>query len=117
MPKDGIVTPISFRVKKRQLRGFLAEADSKENGKREISGEWVTNKRLWRKMTREWSISKAKEEASSGQKTADKSTEEKMANGIPNGKGEDGSQGMVCLYLHGGSVFPRLSSSPICPGD
>jgi hypothetical protein len=92
MPKDGIVTPISFRVKKRQLRGFLADADSKETGKREITGEWVTNKRLWRKMTREWS--KAKEE---------KPTEEKMASGGPSGgKNEDGTQGMVCLYLHGG---------------
>ncbi|GAA6021002.1 hypothetical protein JCM11491_005960 [Sporobolomyces phaffii] len=102
MPKDGIVTPISFRVKKRQLRGFLADADSKETGKREISGEWVTNKRLWRKMTREWSISRAREEtASSGQRATDKSTAEKSADG----KSEDGSQGMVCLYLHGGAYY------------
>lgn len=101
MPKDGIVTPISFRVKRRQLRGFLADADSKEQGNREITGEWVTNKRLWRKMTREWSISKAKEEAS-GKQGSEKSADEKMANGNPNGKADDGNQGMVCLYLHGG---------------
>lgn len=91
MPKDGIVTPISFRVKKRQLRGFLADADAKENGKREITGEWVTNKRLWRKMTREWS--KAKE---------DRASADKAATGSRTGKTEDGNQGMVCLYLHGG---------------
>ncbi|GAA5915425.1 alpha/beta hydrolase [Sporobolomyces salmoneus] len=94
MPKDGIVTPISFKVKKRQLRGFLAGADSKENGKREITGEWVTNKRLWRKMTREWS--KSKEEKST--------QEEKMAS--TTGKNEGGgNEGMVVLYLHGGAYY------------
>lgn len=72
-PKDGIVTPISFRVKKRGLRGFLAEADAQEDGKRHITGEWVINKRLWRRMQSEFALKKT----------------------VP-------QDGRVVLYLHGG---------------
>jgi hypothetical protein len=72
-PKDGIVTPISFRVKKRGLRGFLAEADAAEDGKRHITGEWVINKRLWRRMQAEFALKKT----------------------VP-------QDGRVILYLHGG---------------
>ncbi|GAA5983085.1 hypothetical protein JCM11641_004907 [Rhodosporidiobolus odoratus] len=89
VPKDGIVTPISFKVKRRNLRGFLAEADAKEDGTRELSGEWVTNKRLWRKMTREWTVNKAKEAS---------------APGTPGIEG-DKRDGLVCLYLHGGAYY------------
>jgi hypothetical protein len=49
-PKDGVVTPVTFRVKKRGLKGFLAEADAAEDGKREVTGEWVVFRRLWRRM-------------------------------------------------------------------
>lgn len=58
-PKDGIVTPISFRVKRRGLRGFLAQADAAETGKRQITGEWVINKRLWKRMQTEFAMNKA----------------------------------------------------------
>lgn len=58
-PKDGIVTPISFRVKQRGLRGFLAEADSLETGKRSITGEWIINKRLWKRMQTEFAMNKS----------------------------------------------------------
>ncbi|KAK4058477.1 hypothetical protein OIO90_000638 [Microbotryomycetes sp. JL221] len=75
-PKDGIVTPVSFRVKKRGLRGFLAEADAAEDGKRQITGEWVINKRLWRKMQAEFALRKT----------------------VP-------QNGRVILYLHGGAYF------------
>ncbi|KAK4053444.1 hypothetical protein OIV83_001610 [Microbotryomycetes sp. JL201] len=75
-PKDGIVTPISFRVKRRGLRGFLAEADAAEDGKRTITGEWVINKRLWRKMQAEFALRKT----------------------VP-------QNGRVILYLHGGAYF------------
>ncbi|KAM0788475.1 hypothetical protein ACM66B_001608 [Microbotryomycetes sp. NB124-2] len=75
-PKDGIVTPISFRVKRRGLRGFLAEADAAEDGKRQITGEWVINKRLWRKMQAEFALRKT----------------------VP-------QNGRVILYLHGGAYF------------
>ena len=72
-PKDGIVTPFSFAVRRYGLRGFLAEADGKEDGRRHVKGEWVTNKRLWRKMQAVFV------------------------------KGEDNkSRDQVVLYLHGG---------------
>lgn len=57
-PKDGIVTPISFKVKQRGLRGFLAEADAMETGRREVTGEWVINKRLWKRMQTEFAMNK-----------------------------------------------------------
>lgn len=75
MPKDGIVTPVSFRVKRRNLRGFLAEADAAEDGKRHLSGEWVINKRLWRRMQTEFALKKT----------------------VP-------QEARVILYLHGGAL-------------
>ncbi|BGP38443.1 hypothetical protein JCM10450v2_002388 [Rhodotorula kratochvilovae] len=93
-PKDGIVTPISFKVKRRNLRGLLAEADAQESGQREISGEWVTNKRLWRRMTREWTLNKPDEAAA----------KEGGAAGAKSGGGGS-KDGVVCLYLHGGAYY------------
>lgn len=74
-PKDGIVTPVSFRVKRRGLRGFLAEADARETGRRQITGEWVINKRLWRRMQTEFATKKT----------------------VP-------QDARVILYLHGGTL-------------
>ncbi|GAA6044130.1 hypothetical protein JCM8097_004724 [Rhodosporidiobolus ruineniae] len=96
-PKDGIVTPISFKVKRRNLRGFLAEFDAQENGSREITGEWVTNKRLWRKMTREWMADRGKE-AAKGELPSPNTMHAKERE-----KGE--KDGLVCLYLHGGAYY------------
>ncbi|GAA5921592.1 hypothetical protein JCM3775_003121 [Rhodotorula graminis] len=98
-PKDGIVTPISFKVKRRNLRGLLADSDAQETGSREIAGEWVTNKRLWRRMTREWTLDKPAEAgagASAGAGGAQKGT------GSAGGGNKDG---LVCLYLHGGAYY------------
>ena len=53
-PSDAIITPITFRVRKRGLRGMLAEFDALEDGHREIGGEWVVSKRLWMRLQREW---------------------------------------------------------------
>lgn len=81
------MTPISFRVKRRNLRGILAPYDAQETGQREISGEWVTNKRLWRKMTREWTLDQ--------KGTGDEARAKDGAN----------KDGYVCLYLHGGAYY------------
>ncbi|GAA5858543.1 hypothetical protein JCM8547_007353 [Rhodosporidiobolus lusitaniae] len=97
-PKDGIVTPISFRVKKRNLRGILAEFDAKEDGEREIHGEWVTNKRLWRKMTREWMTAEGGKAKVPPQPRAD-------TGGGGKSKDGGGKDGLVCLYLHGGAYY------------
>ncbi|SNX87916.1 related to calmodulin-dependent protein kinase [Melanopsichium pennsylvanicum] len=74
-PKDGLITPVTFRVKKRGLRGFLAEADAAEDGKREISAEWVVGKQTWRRLQAEWRSGKQ--------------------------KGKE----RVILYIHGGAYF------------
>jgi len=50
LPKDGIVTPVSFTVRPRQLRGFLADLDAKEDSTRQLTAEWLVNRRLWRRM-------------------------------------------------------------------
>jgi hypothetical protein len=54
LPPDALVTPVTFRVRKRGLRGILAEFDELEDGTRELSGEWVVTKRLWQRLQAEW---------------------------------------------------------------
>jgi hypothetical protein len=53
-PSDALITPVTFRVRKRRLRGFLRKWDELETGKREIQSEWVVGKRLWQRLQREW---------------------------------------------------------------
>lgn len=52
-PGDGVVTPVTFRVKRRGLRGLLKDLDDKEDGRRELTGEWIVSKRIWRRMQSE----------------------------------------------------------------
>lgn len=54
LPSDALVTPVTFRVRKRNLRGILTEFDAREYGSRELSGEWVVGKKLWQKLQAEW---------------------------------------------------------------
>lgn len=54
LPPDALVTPVTFRVRKRGLRGILAKFDELEDGTRELSGEWVVTKRLWQRLQAEW---------------------------------------------------------------
>jgi hypothetical protein len=60
LPPDALVTPVTFRVRKRGLRGILAQFDELEDGKRELSGEWVVTKRLWQRLQAEWKASQTK---------------------------------------------------------
>lgn len=55
LPPDAIVTPISFVVKKRKepLRGFFKDLDEKETGERELSGEWIVGKSVWKRLKME----------------------------------------------------------------
>ncbi|KAI0066563.1 hypothetical protein BV25DRAFT_1820557 [Artomyces pyxidatus] len=57
LPPDALVTPVTFRVRKRQLRGILAQYDALEDGSRELSGEWVVSKKLWKRLQAEWRAS------------------------------------------------------------
>lgn len=54
LPSNAMVTPLTFRVRKRGLRGLLAKHDALEDGSRVITGEWVVGKRLWQQLQAEW---------------------------------------------------------------
>lgn len=80
LPSDALVTPVTFRVKKRHLRGLLSEFDALESGTRELSGEWIVGRRTWQRLQAEW---KAAHPGSTKRKER------------------------VTLYIHGGpSLFP-----------
>lgn len=36
LPSDALVTPVTFRVTRRNLRGILVECDAAETGEREL---------------------------------------------------------------------------------
>ena len=93
VPSDALVTPVTFHVRKRQLRGILAQFDAAERGKRELSGEWVVGKRTWRRLQSEWRARK-----------------EGKPDGTVPGKGRRKER--VVLYLHGGTLRSRSA-----PGD
>ena len=82
IPSDALVTPVTFKVRRRRLRGILQEWDALEDGKRELTGEWVVGRRLWRKLQSEWQRNKAgKEKPPDHHKNSER----------------------IVLYVHGGS--------------
>jgi hypothetical protein len=85
LPSDALVTPVTFRVRRRQLRGILAEFDLQEKGDRELSGEWVVGKATWHRLQTEWKAAhKPKDQSGSLSKRASKPNER------------------VIFYIHGG---------------
>lgn len=84
LPSDALVTPVTFRVKRRGLNGILAESDSQETGARELSGEWVVGKRTWMRLQADW-------------KKGSKGT------ASPSGEALRTSRQRVVLYVHGGT--------------
>ncbi|KAF8586272.1 alpha/beta-hydrolase [Ramaria rubella] len=85
LPSNAMVTPLTFRVRKRNLRGLLAVHDAMEDGHREITGEWVVGKRLWQRLQAEWKASRANKRKRDTQITK--------------------SIQRVVLYLHGGAYY------------
>ncbi|EMD42189.1 hypothetical protein CERSUDRAFT_147812 [Gelatoporia subvermispora B] len=85
LPSDALVTPVTFRVRKRNLRGILADFDAAEDGKRELSGEWIIGKRTYQRLQREWRAAKLSGTHKQGQQSK---------------KNE-----RVVLYLHGGAYY------------
>jgi len=53
LPSDALVTPVTFRVRQRNLRGILAPFDAAETGLRELSGEWVVGRNTWQRLQSE----------------------------------------------------------------
>ena len=94
LPPDALVTPVTFRVRKRGLRGILAEFDDLEDGTRELSGEWVVTKRLWQRLQAEWKASQSKSRADPT---------------VPPRKHNE----RIILYFHGGQFTPPTLSVPV----
>ncbi len=53
-PADALLTPVTFQVKRRRLRGILESLDAEETGTRELSGEWLVGKRTWQRLQTEF---------------------------------------------------------------
>ncbi|KAJ8488129.1 hypothetical protein ONZ51_g3753 [Trametes cubensis] len=82
VPSDALVTPVTFSVPKRRLRGILESLDATEDGRRELFGEWVVGKKTWQRLQAEW-----------------KARREGKLSGKPKRKER------VILYLHGGAYY------------
>lgn len=93
IPSNAMVTPVTFRVRKRKLRGFLADCSTAEDGKRELAGEWVVGRHLWRRLQAEWRASRGEIRKSSVASLKGHSVDHKDR---------------VILYIHGGmcAIFP-----------
>jgi hypothetical protein len=91
LPADALVTPVTFRVRRRGLRGILAEFDAAEDGARELQAEWVVGRRLWRRLQAEWRALHTVRPAG--------------ADGLPSVErpGRSAGKGRVILFLHGGA--------------
>ncbi|KAI8981123.1 Alpha/Beta hydrolase protein [Trametes punicea] len=82
VPSDALVTPVTFSVRRRKMRGILENLDAAEDGHRELSGEWVVGKKTWQRLQAEW-----------------KARKEGKISGKPKRKER------VVLYLHGGAYY------------
>lgn len=92
LPADALVTPVTFRVRKRNLGGILAALDARETGTRELSGEWVVGKKLWQTLQSDY--------RSSNQSAHRNIVLEDSLNGGPSLFRKRHSR--VILYVHGG---------------
>ncbi|THH02316.1 hypothetical protein EW026_g516 [Hermanssonia centrifuga] len=99
VPSDALVTPVTFRVRKRALRGILSEFDALEDGSRELSGEWVVGKRTWQRLQHEWQASK----------------KSKSESPIAQVRHQPKRKERVILYIHG-AVDYRLAPETRFPG-
>jgi hypothetical protein len=87
LPSDALVTPVTFPVRRRNLGGILADLDAAENGKRELAGEWVVGKRLWRRLQSEWKANQSEKPTQPKSKRKER----------------------VVLYIHGGACLSTLN--------
>lgn len=94
-PADGVVTPVTFKVRQRGLTGLLREADEREDGTREITGEWVVSKRMWRRMQQDHFGTSSRSRSSTRQPRPDHQQP----------SSHHFSKDKVVLYLHGGAYY------------
>ncbi|KIY51988.1 alpha/beta-hydrolase, partial [Fistulina hepatica ATCC 64428] len=81
LPSDALVTPVTFRVKSRHLRGILSELDMTETGERLLSGEWIVGKHTWHRLQSEWKTARTENWSKPAKKE------------------------QVVLYVHGGAYY------------
>uniref|UniRef100_A0A8H8CR36 Alpha/beta hydrolase fold-3 domain-containing protein n=1 Tax=Psilocybe cubensis TaxID=181762 RepID=A0A8H8CR36_PSICU len=105
LPSDALVSPVTFRVKKLNLRGILADFDAKETGQRELSGEWVVGRKTWQRMQTEW---KASNKPTVRRSHSVSSSEPFDLNTVSNSDSMKRKE-RVILYIHGGAYY--LSSA------
>ncbi|KAF8846132.1 alpha/beta-hydrolase [Paxillus ammoniavirescens] len=101
LPADALVTPVTFRVSRRNLRGILSAVDAQETGLRELSGEWVVGKKLWQTLQSDYK--------SSGQSCSEDSGSEESfhSDGSPSRK----RHSSVILYVHGGAYYSSSAAA------
>ncbi|KAF8899099.1 Alpha/Beta hydrolase protein [Infundibulicybe gibba] len=106
LPSDALVTPVTFRVRQRNLRGILATHDAAETGSRELSGEWVVGKKTWQRLQAEWKASHLQNDSN-------------MENSVEQPFRISKKKERVILYIHGGAYYlssaaaQRLISIPL----
>lgn len=104
LPPDAIVTPVRFVVKKRgkqALRGLLATLDAQEDGARTLSGEWVVNKSVWRRLRSE---AREREMYSRRNKNADE-TLPSEAHARARASINKARDEKVIYFIHGGAYY------------
>ncbi|KAG9314143.1 Alpha/Beta hydrolase protein [Chiua virens] len=100
LPADALVTPVTFYVRRRNLRGILADLDAKETGARELSGEWVVGKKLWQSLQLDYR---------SHQSIHKRSVLEDSLNRSPSPGRKRHSR--VILYVHGGAYYTSSATA------
>ncbi|KAG1749740.1 Alpha/Beta hydrolase protein [Suillus paluster] len=99
LPSDALVTPVTFRVRKRNLRGILETLDAMEDEKRELSGEWIIGKRLWQSLQSDY---KSTRQAGEGDNLVNQT---KIDYDLRKG------QSRVILYIHGGAYYSSSAAA------
>ncbi|TFK60771.1 alpha/beta-hydrolase [Pluteus cervinus] len=91
LPSDALVTPLTFRVRKHNLRGFLAKLDAAETGSRKLSGEWVVGRSTWQRLQTEWNANSNPTEG--------------------NAKFRQNHKERVVYYVHGGGFYSMSAAA------
>lgn len=103
LPSDALVSPVTFRVKRRKLRGILADFDEKETGERELSGEWVVGRKTWHRMQTEWKV--VNKSTTRTTKGLDDDANLNTTHDFPSDSSKKKKE-RVILYIHGGTPQP-----------
>lgn len=98
LPSDALVTPVTFRVRKHNLPGILADLDAMEDGQRVLRGEWVVGRKTWQRMQTEW---KAAHVSNPGSPKLNGDSSWDIGSSSP--KVGSRRKERVVLYIHGGA--------------